>query len=119
LIANYITEGTIEDKPDESNLSINFSLNKQLPNGKYLKFQTFDYGKALRNTIYFGSSSSTLSISNYSYNKLTGKLTFDYEMNIVSYENTTYSPAKIVGSVNVTIWEQDFARTPDTNVNVL
>lgn len=106
LFSNYIE--TLEEKPDETRLTINFSYNKALGNGKYLKFMTFD-NTNFRSDIYFGYSSSTLSISNYSFNKSTGRLKFDYTMNIVSYENSTYSPAKVIGSVNVTLLEKDFA----------
>lgn len=106
LMSNYIT--TLEEKPDETRLTINFSYNKALGNGKYLKFMTYD-NTNFRSDIYFGYSSSTLSISNYSFNKSTGRLKFDYEMNIASYENSTYRPAKVIGSVNVTLLEVDYA----------
>jgi len=106
LFSNYIS--TLEEQPDETRLTINFSYNKALSNGKYLKFMTFDNAN-FRNDIYFGYSSSTLSITNYSFNKSTGRLKFDYEMNIASYENSTYSPAKVIGNVNVTLLEADYA----------
>ncbi|GAL84486.1 hypothetical protein MYP_1714 [Sporocytophaga myxococcoides] len=106
LFSNYIT--TLEEKPEETSLTINFSYNKALGNGKYLKFMTYD-NRYYRTDIYFGSSNSTLSITNYSFNKSTGRLKFDYEMNIASYENSTYSPAKVIGSVNVTLLEEEYA----------
>ncbi len=106
LFSNYIT--TLEEKPEETDLTINFSYNKALGNGKYLKFMTHD-NMYYRTDIDFGYSSSTLSISNYSFNKSTGRLKFDYEMNIASYENSTYSPAKVIGSVNVTLLEEEYA----------
>jgi hypothetical protein len=106
LFSNYIT--TLEEKPEETDLTINFSYNKALGNGKYLKFMTYD-NRYYRTDIDFGNSNSTLSISNYSFNKSTGRLKFDYEMNIASYENSTYSPAKVIGSVNVTLLEEEYA----------
>lgn len=107
FLADYIST-PMDEKPEETDLTINFSYNKALGNGKYLKFRTYD-NQMYRTDIYFGSSNSTLSINNYSFNKSTGKLKFDYEMNIASYENSTYSPAKVIGSVNVTLLEQEYA----------
>ena len=55
-----------------------------------------------------GVPADTQSVTNYSYNPVTGDLSFDYVINIQQYQpwNTTQNPLEIRGSVKTTIYDK-------------
>lgn len=99
------------------NASLDFHYEKDLGNGKILKFDDFyesrtDFGESdsgmpdySDSPIAFSSSNSTLKVRNYSFNPSTGQLKFDYEVHFSFDENTSGHPATLAGTVDVVVRE--------------
>lgn len=90
---------------NSENTYINFGYIKDLGNGKYLKF-----GEGYRPDSHFRealspSSQSTFESSNYSFDKTTGRMKFDFVINYDGSELLSGKNSKVIGSVDVTFKE--------------
>lgn len=107
-------EGDFEVDPHSVGLS--FSFIKDLGNGKYFKFANsyssgnWGWEKVARTgdtpILWFYNSSSTIDIKIISFNRATGRLSFEYTVNLHEYENISYNSAEIKGRGIITVREE-------------
>jgi len=85
--------------PDPSNFQFGFHFAKVLDGGLVLQFG--DYQNMAK--LDFSYVSSTLNLTNYSFDQNTGRLKFDYQVDFVPSENYSYKDATVKGNVDVIV----------------
>jgi hypothetical protein len=86
--------------PNSTNFSFSFRFTKVLDSGLVLEFGEF---KPVLARLDFYNSSSTLQLSNYSFEPNSGRLKFDYEVDLTNNENYSGNTATVIGKVDVVV----------------